>query len=236
MGNRSQPASSRRWGGWRMVQLPSPCPSLAPLCVFETLRPPVSKQVYSIYSSRKVVLSYGVKNWVFILFWRHVCVCLVTQMCPTLRPHGLYMAHRSPTPINCIHFEFKMWCLLTNAEPSLQCKHFHHSGKFPYAPCSQSPPPPQPPAPTDLIYVPVLLFPESHKKEVVQDTGLCVWLFTLRTLLFRSIHTVHARWVFCRMETLQSVHPSVSWWTWGLYLAFGDMNKAAFKSVFFSLR
>ena len=68
MGNRSQPASSRRWGGWRMVQLPSPCPSLAPVCVFETLRPPVSKQVYSIYSSRKVVLSYGVKNWVFILF------------------------------------------------------------------------------------------------------------------------------------------------------------------------
>ena len=39
MRNRSQPASSRRWGGWRMVQLPSPRPSLAPLCVLDTETP-----------------------------------------------------------------------------------------------------------------------------------------------------------------------------------------------------
>ena len=164
-------------------------------------------------------------------FWRHVCVCSVAQLCLTLRPHGLNTAHQSPIPVHCTHFELKTWCLLTNGEPSLQCKHFHHSGKFPYAP-----PPPQPPAPTDLIYVPVLLFPESHKNEVVQDIALCVWLFTLRALPFGSTHTVRACWVFRRRGTLQSVHPSVSRWTWGLYLAFGDMNKAAFKSFFFSLR
>lgn len=57
-------------------------------------------------------------------------------------------------------------------------------------PCAVNRAPTQPITTTDLIYVPVLLFAESHKNEVMQDTVFCVWLFTLRTMPLGFTHIV----------------------------------------------
>ena len=69
--------------------------------------------------------------------------------------------------------------------------------------CSQPPPTTQPLATIDLIYVPAVLFPESHKNEVVQDIGFCAWFFTLRIMLLRFMHIVPC--IYSLSSSLQTI-------------------------------
>ena len=84
----------------------------------------------------------------------------------------------------------QIWNHLHNQE------HFYHYRKFPGALCSQLCPPTQTITTTDLIYVPVLLFAESHKNEVTQDRVFRVWFFTLRILLLGFIHIVACIYIY----------------------------------------
>ena len=81
-------------------------------------------------------------------------------------------------------------------EPPSQSRTFLSLQKVPWCPVQSIAPPTQPITTTDLIYVPVLLFAESHKNEVTQDIVFRVWLFTLRILLLGFIHIVACIYIY----------------------------------------
>lgn len=81
-------------------------------------------------------------------------------------------------------------------EPPSQSRTFLSFQKVPRAPCRQLPPPTKPLATDNLIDLPVLLFAESHKNELIQDLAFCVWLFALGLMVSGPTHIVPCTHLF----------------------------------------